>query len=140
MQQDDKRQYHGRQRPVQFGLGTFEAACRVADAKRATKLRPDDHLDFLRRLMEPDVSLAQAYAEIHRRHFRDHAAASTAEAVVYELRTHGLAQLKKPNCRRRLGELPPEQLREVLARLIRLRPQYPKIDDALLVQLDERLP
>jgi len=56
----------------------------------------------------------------------DRAAESTVETVVYELRTYGLAQLKKPNSQWRLGELSPEQLREVLARLIRLRPQYPK--------------
>ena len=101
-----------------------------------------DHgkLAWLRRLMDDSMSLTSAYYQIHRRHFEDRAAASTVEAVMYELRTHGLAQLVKPNCQRRLGELSGEQLREVMARLIKLRPQYPKIDDALLLELEERLP
>lgn len=90
--------------------------------------------------MDDNVSLASAYYQIHRHHFADHAAASTAEAAVYELRTHGLAQLRKPNCQRRLGALSPEQVREVIARLIKLRPQYSKIDDEMLLQLEERLP
>src|SRR5262252_9518325 len=87
-----------------------------------------------------NVSLERAYYEIHRRHFEGRAAASTVEAVVYELRTYGLVQLKKPNCQRRLGDLSGEPLREVIARLIKLRPQYPKIDDMLLLQLEDRLP
>ena len=143
---ETRRRYHGRRDHVQ-GLDTFEAACRKADAKgrtsRAAELRerPDEHLEFLRELMADDnLSLEAVYCKIHQRHFRDHAAASVIEAVVYELRTHGLAQLKNPHCRRRLGELSPEQMCEVLARLIKLRPQYPKIDDELLLQLEERLP
>jgi hypothetical protein len=99
-----------------------------------------DKLTWLRDLLDDSVTLPQAHAAIQRRHFEGRAAASTVDAVVYELRTHGLAQLGKPNCQRRLGDLSPEQLREVIARLIRLRPRYPKIDDALLLQLEERLP
>jgi hypothetical protein len=116
MQQDDKRSYH------------------------ATGRTDHEKLQWLRGLLDNNVSLASAYYQIHRHHLADHAAASTAEAVVYELRTHGLAQLRKPNCQRRLGALAPDQLREVIARLIRLRPQYPKLDDELLLQLEERLP
>jgi hypothetical protein len=101
-----------------------------------------DHekLQWLRGLLDDDVSLAKAYAQIHRRHFENRAAASVVEAVVYELGIHGLAQLKKPNCRQRLGELSPEQLREALARLIKLRPKYPKITDKLLLRLEDLLP
>ena len=99
-----------------------------------------EKLAWLRALLDDSVSLTSAYYRIHQHHFRDHAAQSTVEAVVYELRTYGLAQLKKPNCQRRLGDLSGEQLREVIARLIRLRPQYSKIDDKLLLQLEDRLP
>jgi hypothetical protein len=70
----------------------------------------------------------------------DRAATATIEAIMWELRTHGLAQLKKPNCQRRLDALSPGQLREVIARLIKLRPHYSKISDELLLQLGERLP
>src|SRR5262249_18471489 len=118
--QDDGRKYHGAGQigHDKFGDDTFAAACRAADAKRAAE-RPDKHLEFLRELMSDNVSLVAVQAAMYRQHFEGRAAASTVEAVVYELRTHGLAQLKKPNCQRRLGELSPEQLREVMARLIR---------------------
>jgi hypothetical protein len=53
------------------------------------------------------------------------AASSTVEALMYELREFGLAALAGPNCRGRLADLSSVQLREVIARLIRLRPNYP---------------
>jgi hypothetical protein len=68
------------------------------------------------------------------------AAQTTVEAVMYELRAHGVAQLAKTNCRRRLDQMSPAQLREVIERLSELRPQYPAISDDLLLQLGERLP
>jgi len=61
----------------------------------------------------------------------------TVEAVMYELRESGLDALKAPNARRRLGDLSRKQHREVLARLIKLRPRYPKITDGLLVHIEE---
>lgn len=63
------------------------------------------------------------------------AAYSTVEAVMYELRTHGVAQLSKPNCQRRLSELSNDQVREVIERLHRMRPTYPAITDDLLLTL-----
>jgi len=103
-------------------------------------LSDDDKIVWLRSLLDDSVSLTQAHAEMYQRHFHGRAAVSTVEAVIYELRSCGLAQLKKPNCQRRLGDLSGEQLREVIARLIRLRPQYSKINDELLLQLEDRLP
>jgi|SoiMethySBSTD1v2_1073268.scaffolds.fasta_scaffold2666299_1 hypothetical protein len=67
------------------------------------------------------------------------AAASTVEAVMYELRTYGVAALAGPNCRRRLGELTEAQLGEVIERLIAMRTRYPAITDELLFQLGEQL-
>jgi len=61
----------------------------------------------------------------------------TVEAVMYELKESGLDALKAPNARRRLGDLSQKQHREVLARLVKLRPRYPKITDELLVHIDE---
>jgi hypothetical protein len=49
---------------------------------------------------------------------------TTVEAVMYELRTDGLAALKAPNCRRRINSLSRRQLEEVLQRLIKLRGKY----------------
>ena len=68
------------------------------------------------------------------------AAPTTVEALMYELRTNGLAALAGPNCRRRLSELSQPQLLEVIGRLIKLRPRYPAITDQLLLRLRELLP
>ena len=59
----------------------------------------------------------------------------TVEAVVYDLSTTGLEALLEPNCQRRLRELSPQQLRDVLRRLVGLRPRHPKINDALLTRI-----
>jgi hypothetical protein len=61
----------------------------------------------------------------------------TVEAVMYELQENGLDALKAPNARERLGVLSRKQHREVLARLIKLRPHYPQITDELLVYIEE---
>jgi hypothetical protein len=65
------------------------------------------------------------------------AAPSTVEAVMYELRTYGLAAIAGPNCQRRLADLSNAQLRQVIERLDRLRPNYPAITDNLLLSLAE---
>lgn len=65
------------------------------------------------------------------------AAPSTVEAVMYELRTYGLAAIAGPNCQRRLSELSDVQLRQVIERLYRLQPKYPAITDNLLLALWE---
>jgi hypothetical protein len=65
------------------------------------------------------------------------AAPSTVEAVMYELRTYGVAALAGPNCQRRLTDLSDAQVREVIVRLDRLRPKYPAITDNLILALAE---
>jgi hypothetical protein len=67
------------------------------------------------------------------------AAASTVEALLLGLRERGTAALAKQECRRRLANLSSVQVREVLARLMALRPTYPAIDDELLFLVGEQL-
>ena len=64
---------------------------------------------------------------------------TTYDATLWELRTYGVAQLAKENCRRRLSDLSIKQLRELIAALMRLRPQYSMIDDELLLKLGDLL-
>jgi hypothetical protein len=64
---------------------------------------------------------------------------SIYDAALWELRTYGLAQLAKENCRRRLSDLSTKQLRELIAALMRLRPQYSMINDELLLKLGDLL-
>jgi hypothetical protein len=99
-----------------------------------------DKLVWPRELLDDSVSLAAAYYRIHQHHFAGRAAASTIEALMLGLRERGVAALKEAPVQQRLNALSPEQLHDVIARLIRLRPQYPKITDALLLELEDRLP
>jgi hypothetical protein len=78
---------------------------------------------------------ADMFARLDRaRHF-DGAPTSTVEALVFELRTHGIAALDHPSCLRRLEDVSTAQLRGVVARLIKLRPKYPDITDDLLLKI-----
>jgi hypothetical protein len=112
---------------------TFEEACRRADEKRRREAEPE-RLAQLRRLHDDSVSLERAWAELNRR-ARVDAPRAAVEALLYELRTHGLATMSHPNCLRRLDHVSTAQLREVLGRLIKLRPKYPAITDDLLLKL-----
>ena len=67
------------------------------------------------------------------------AAQTTYDAALWELRTLGVAQLSKEDCRRRLSDLSTKQLRELTAALMRLRPQYSTINDELLLKLGDLL-
>lgn len=115
--------------------GDWWEACRRADAKRVTGCQHEG-ADVLRarRLLDDRVSIERAWPVLNQGHRAD-APQSTVEALVYELRTHGLAALNHPNCRRRLDDVSTAQLREVLARLIKLRPKYSIITDDLLLKL-----
>jgi hypothetical protein len=64
---------------------------------------------------------------------------ATCDALLYELRTYGAAQLAKPNCQCRLTELSTPQLRELIAALTRLKPNCRAIDDTLLLKLGKLL-
>jgi hypothetical protein len=97
-----------------------------------------EYLARLRQLLDDNVSLERCWVELNQRR-RDGALEATVEALVYELRTRGLAALDHPNCLRRLSDVSSGQLREVLARLIRLRSNYPAITDDLLLILGDQL-
>jgi hypothetical protein len=98
---------------------------------------PPEDLARLRRLMNDDVSLERAWAEINHaaRERYNEAPEATYNAVVYELRTHGLPQLKNQNCQRRLSHLSTAQLKNLIASLQQWRSQYPKVTDELLTAL-----
>jgi hypothetical protein len=86
------------------------------------------------------AELQAMYEDALRRRREQYGAAPlTVEALMYELRTYGLAALAGENCRRRLSELNDKQLAEVIERLMRLRSKYPAITDELLFQLGELL-
>jgi hypothetical protein len=100
-------------------------------------------IDFLPRSGEPfptEYEMQAMYETSLRRARKQYGAAdSTVEALMYELRTLGLAALAGPNCRRRVSELSPEQICEVIGRLDRLRPNYPAITDDLILTIGELL-
>jgi hypothetical protein len=60
---------------------------------------------------------------------------STFDALLWELREYGVARLARPQCQRRLAELSTDQMRALIAALMRLRSRYPiillKLGDAL---------
>jgi hypothetical protein len=118
-------------------LETFEEACRRADQKRRCQVEPE-RLAQLRRLLNDNVSLERAWAELNQRRL-DGAPRMSVEALVYELRTRGLAAFEHPNCLRRLSDVSTPQWRDLIARLIRLRRKYRSITDDLLLKLGEQL-
>jgi hypothetical protein len=73
-------------------------------------------------------------------HTRRKAAASTYDAVLYELRTYGLPQLGKAACQRRLAELSSRQVKELIAALRRQKAKgYEAITDDLIAKLEAQL-
>jgi hypothetical protein len=73
-------------------------------------------------LVDPGVSFERVWHEISDRRGKP-AAGSTIEALTYELRTHGTAQLRDAVCQRRLSDLHERQLHELCARLQKLKPE-----------------
>lgn len=68
------------------------------------------------------------------------AAGSTVDALMFSLRERGAAALSERASRDRLAVLSSNQVRDVIARLIVLRPRYPKnITDDLLFKLGAQL-
>ena len=96
-----------------------------------------DELARLRELMADNVTLERAWHEIN--HPADRAAASTVEALMFALRERGAAALAEPECQKRLADMSTAQMRDILARLMALRPSYPAIDDELLFLLGKQL-
>jgi transposase len=105
-------------------LATFAATCRKGDAARR-KQRSDPHTEFLRTLLEDDVSLERAWDEINRDARKRYNAApqATVAALMYSLRERGVAALKEPATQRRLSELSEQQVDEVGSRLQQLKPE-----------------
>lgn len=82
----------------------------------------------------------QADYEASLRRRREHGAApTTVEALLYSLRERGEAALRERDVLHRLSELSTNQVREVVGRLMRLRPKYSAITDQLLFLLSEQL-
>ena len=93
-------------------IDTFEVTCREADRRAAARPR-DRNLAKLQQLLDSSISLERAYAELNQ---RDHATASTIEALMFTLR-RGVDELAKPYTQRRLSELSEDRLRTVCGRL-----------------------
>jgi hypothetical protein len=64
------------------------------------------------------AAAAKSVSEARRR-----VAASTVEALMYSLRSRGVAALAEPDCQRRLSELNDDQVREVSTHLQKLKPE-----------------
>jgi hypothetical protein len=114
---------------------TFVETRRAADERRA-RAPPDARLGHLRARMADDVSLERAWRELNS---APCAAASTVEALMFSLRERGAAALSEADCRHRLADLSSVQIREVIARLMKLRSRYPAITDDLLFLLGEQM-
>lgn len=90
------------------------------------------------RQFQNETELQVMYDAVERRRRDSNGAApATVEALMYELRTFGLAALTHPQCQQRLTDITHKQLNEVIERLSRLRSQYPAIRDELLSLLGE---
>lgn len=94
-----------------------------------------ERLTRLRLLLADDISLDRAWRELNDPGARP-TPQTTVDALLYQLRTQGLAAFEYPNCRRRLADLSVEQLREVMAALIRARMRCASVTDELLIALD----
>jgi hypothetical protein len=103
----------------------------VSAEKRASRLL-DDCRQVHGTTAKPDRAWVSAVLDVA-------APQATIEALVYELRTYGLAALGHTNCRGRLSDASTAQVRDVIARLIRLRRKYLAITDDLLLKLGEQL-
>ena len=75
----------------------------------------------------------------HRRDFGDKAAASVVDALLFELSRYGLPRLNNEKTQGRLAELSVDQLREISARLVRMKPRYPEITAELLDVLTDQI-
>jgi hypothetical protein len=114
---------------------SFCRICRRADAHRANERQPESaHVARLPRLVDDNMSLERAWTEVNQRR-GDGVPQSTVEALIYELRTHGITALEHPRCLRRLDNVSTAQLREMLGHLIKLRPKNPLITDDLLLKI-----
>jgi len=75
----------------------------------------------------------------HRRDFGGSAAPSVVDALLFELSRYGLPRLNNEKTQGRLAELSVDQLREISARLVRMKPRYPEITAELLDVLTDQI-
>jgi hypothetical protein len=89
--------------------------------------------------MSDSTSLDYAWDKLNRlaRERYNEAPKATYNAAVHELRTHGISQLNKPNCQRRLSDLSIAQLKNLIACLQQRRGKYPNVSDELLTAVGE---
>jgi hypothetical protein len=64
---------------------------------------------------------------------------ATIDALVYELRTYGIAGLRNEVCLGRLETLSSDQMQDLIRSLSRLKIAYPAITEELLIKLGECL-
>jgi hypothetical protein len=62
---------------------------------------------------------------------------TTVDAVIFALRSRGMAALNEPITKQRLSELSKPQLAEVGVRLHRLRAKYPTITDQVIIKIGD---
>jgi len=118
---------------------SFCCICRRADAYRANERQPEiAHVVRLPRLLDDNMSLERAWTEVNQQRGNG-VPQSTVEALIYELRRHGLVALQHPHCLRRLAAVSTAQLRDIIANLIRLRSKCSAICDDLLLKLGGQL-
>jgi hypothetical protein len=68
-----------------------------------------------------------------RKYRQQHGAAeTTVDALMYSLRSRGIAALNEADTKRRLLELSKPQIANVIVRLDRLRAKYPAVTDRLI--------
>jgi hypothetical protein len=80
-------------------MDTFDAACRRADRKAASQPR-NEGLERLRRLLDADVSIERAWAELNGNRST---AEATVEAVKEAVRSRGVSALDESATRERLA-------------------------------------
>jgi hypothetical protein len=117
------------------------AATERGKRRTIVEIEPEK-LRRLRALLDDDVSLQRAYAEISSSHIKGRAADSTLEALAFQLRA-GVGVLKEQDVRRRLSALSDAQLVEIVERVQRHKPEIAPVwsdDDVItLMKLREAL-
>jgi hypothetical protein len=102
------------------GWGGAALEYHAARDKRASIVsHSPEEIARLRRLMDDNMSLDRAWAELSR---LPGAAAATVEALMFSLRSRRVQALGEPDVARRLAQLDNAQLREVAIRLQKPKP------------------
>lgn len=91
--------------------------------------------------IEQSFSLYGGYeATLRERRERYGATIATVENLMFSLREQGEPALRSAVNQRRLSELTPDQLREVIERLDRMRTKFSAVTDELLLRIWEKIP